>query len=228
MKTLSRMNELNGRIRNRVKYRQELHRRKGVVSMEYEYYLWLIDSIDPLGTARDYYQPVLEELYLRDFEWGNRFQDDSNRASDGLVLREIFANGRGMPLSEIGIDWKPCSCLEMMIGIARRIEFEILAMPGEEDIPKWFWRFIENLGLVGFREKCGRGAVGNSVNGVGNGGVSEYEFIDNRINDWLNRKYSKDGTGGIFVVRDSYFDMRRMPIWKQMSAVLNESDEMDF
>ena len=184
------------------------YRRKGMMSMEFEYYRWLIDSIDPDGTARNYYQPVLEELYLRDFEWGNKFQDDENRARDGLDLRDIFASERGMLESEIGIDWKPCSCLEMMIGIARRIEFEILAMPGEENIPKWFWRFIESMGLIGFREK---GVVGGEV-----------VFIDNKISNWLNRRYSRDGSGGIFVVHDSYFDMRRMPIWKQMSAVLNE------
>ena len=52
--------------------------------MEYEYYIWLIDSIDPLGTAREYYRPVLEELYLRDFTWQHRFQDDENRALDEI------------------------------------------------------------------------------------------------------------------------------------------------
>lgn len=210
-------NGVSGMKNSKVRYRQETHRRKGAVSMEFEYFKWLIGSIDPLGTARDYYQPVLEELYLRDFEWGHRFQDDANRAFDGVVLREEFASERGMPVSEIGIDWKPCSCLEMMIGIARRMEYEILAMPGEENIAKWFWRFIENMGLINFRENCGHGT-----------GISEVEFIDSKINLWLNRKYSKDGRGGIFVVKAGFFDMRKMPIWKQMSAVLNESDEMSY
>lgn len=187
-----------------------VRRRKGR-TMEYEYFMWLVDSIDPLKTARDYYQPIFEELYLRDFEWGSRFEDDANRASDGLVLREIYAHERGMPVSEIGIDWKPCSCLEMMIGIARRIEFEILAMPGEENIPRWFWRFMEGLGLSVWKV-----------------GIDDISDVDRKINIWLDRRYQRNGDGGIFVVRDPYFDMRRMPIWKQMSAVLNEYEETDY
>lgn len=173
--------------------------------MEYEYMMWLIESIDPLGRVGDYYQPVLEELYVRDFEWGAKFPDDENRAKDGLELRKIFASESGIDKSEIGIDWKPCSCLEMMIAIARRIEFEIVAVPGSEDVPRWFWMFMHNLGLD-----------------PSDAGCEDLVYVDSRISRWLQRKYQRDGKGGIFVVSDDYFDMRKMTIWKQMNAVLNE------
>lgn len=173
--------------------------------MEHEYFMWLIRSIDPKHVISDDYLPVLEELYLIDFRWSNRFQDDENRAKDGLWLRHIFASERGIETSEIGIDWKRCSCLEMLIGIARRIEYEILAIPGEENVPKWFWRFIDSLGIGPYEDN-----------------VRDLNYVDERISLWLDRRYYKNGKGGIFIVNDSYFDMRKMTIWKQMNAVVNE------
>lgn len=177
--------------------------------MEEKYYEWLIESIDPLGTARDYYQPVLRKLYSTDFRWSHRFEDDRNRAEDGLTLRTIFADVVGLDVADLGLNETPCSCLEMMVAIARRIELEILSMPGEDDIPKWFWRFIEGLGLGAFKPE-----------------IDTESYIERRINLWLDRKYYRNGYGGIFVVHDDFFDMRKMTIWKQMNAVLNE--EMDF
>lgn len=173
--------------------------------MEYRYLMWLIESIDPRGIVGDYYQPVLEELYFTDFKWLDGYEDDENRARDGVDLRKIFADSYGISESEIGIDWKPCSCLEMMVAIARRIEYEILAIPGTEDVPKWFWMFMRNLGLD-----------------PTDSGVEDLNYVDYCINRWLSRKYQKNGFGGIFMVKDNYFDMRRMTIWKQMNAVLNE------
>ena len=53
-------------------------------------------------------------------------------------------------------------------------------------------------------------------------GVEDLNYVDFCINRWLERKYQRNGNGGIFMVRDNYFDMRKMTIWKQMNAVLNE------
>ena len=173
--------------------------------MEYEYMRWLIESIDPRHIIGDYYQPVLEELYFVDFEWSSEYSDDENRAKDGIELRRKYADECGIEESELGIDWKPCSCLEMMIAIANRIEYEIVAVPGMEDVPRWFWMFMHNLGLD-----------------PSDAGIEDLNYVDSCIGRWLHRGYKKNGLGGIFAVRDSYFDMRKMSIWKQMNAVLNE------
>ena len=77
--------------------------------MEWEYFRWLIDSIDPNHKIGDYYQPVYEELYLTDFRWISKYSDDQNRAMDGIELRRVFADERGISTSEINIDWKRCS-----------------------------------------------------------------------------------------------------------------------
>lgn len=176
--------------------------------MEGDYLRWLIESIDPERMIGDYYQPVYEELYLTDFKWSKQFPDDENRAKDGLFLRELFADYYGMEVGEIGIDWKPCSCLEMIIAIARRIEYEIVAIPGKENVPKWFWTFMRNLGLD-----------------PSDAGVEDINYVDSCINKWLDRDFQRNGKGGIFMVSDNYFDMRKMSIWKQMNAVLNETTD---
>ena len=173
--------------------------------MEHEYFKWLIESIDPKHMIGKGYQPVFRKLYDTNFRWSSRFADDENRARDGLALRERFAEIRHIDISEIGLLDKPCSCLEMMIGIASRIEYEILSMPGEENVPGWFWRFMDSLELLPENPR-----------------ISDPSYVTKRLDIWLDRKYERDGKGGIFVVKDGYFDMRKMTIWKQMNAVCNE------
>ena len=78
-------------------------------------------------------------------------------------------------------------------------------MPGEENVPGWFWRFMESLELLPENPR-----------------ISDPSYVTKRLDIWLDRKYERDGKGGIFVVKDGYFDMRKMTIWKQMNAVCNE------
>ena len=175
--------------------------------MEGEYLKWLIESIDPDHAVGDYYQPVYNELYLLDFRWTKRFPDDESRAADGIWLRRIFAEENGLEASDIGIDWKPCSCLEMLVAIARRIEYEILAWPGEENVPKWFWMFMENLDIDPGQRR-----------------IVDLNYVDIQIDNWLDRHINRDGAGGIFVIHNTRFlDMRKLSIWNQMNAVLNET-----
>ena len=176
--------------------------------MEGEYLRWLIESIDPRHTVGDYYQPVYDELYLTDFKWMTRFPDDENRAADGVWLRRVFAEENGLEVSDLGLDWKPCSVLEMLVAIARRIEYEILAWPGEENVPKWFWMFMENLDI-----------------GPDSRRISDLNYVDNQISNWLNRRITRDGSGGIFVSHIHGIDMRKLSIWSQMNAVLNEKSD---
>ena len=182
--------------------------------MEHAYFKWLIESIDPKHMIGNGYQPVFEMLFDTDYRWTKRFPDDENRARDGLALRERFAEIKGVDVSEIGLSGKPCSCLEMLVALATRIEFEILSMPGDENVPKWFWRFMDGLGLL-----------------PTNPMIKDPNYVSERLNIWLDRKYERDGSGGIFVIDNHYFDMRKMTIWKQMTAVLystevGENDEI--
>lgn len=178
------------------------------MDIERRYFEWLIGSIDPRQIIGEDYQPVFDTLYFTDFRWTSHQKDDENRASDGLWLRRIFADEIGVDERNVCPPEKKCSCLEMLIALARRIEYDILAIPGEENVPKWFWMFMNNLGL-------GPNSDARWVDG----------YVEQRLELWLDRKYAKDGYGGIFVIKDPYFDMRRLSIWRQMNIVLNETME---
>lgn len=178
------------------------------MDIERRYYEWLIGSIDPRHIIGEDYQPVFDALYFTEFRWSRHQPDDENRAADGLWLRRVFADEIGEDERIICPAGKKCSCLEMLVALARRIEYDIVAIPGEENVPKWFWMFMNNLGIGPHDDR-----------------ISDRDYIFGRIKIWLDRKYARDGYGGIFVIKDPYFDMRRLPIWRQMNIVLNETME---
>lgn len=191
---------------------------------EIRYFEWLIESIDPEHMIGDFYRPVYEKLYSTDFRWFKKYDDDENRAKDGVNLRSDFkdtsrkirddfraefemidADG-GDVMQEHWYYAKPASCMEVLISIARRIEYDYLAIPGEENVPKWFWTFVDNMGI-----------------GASESRISDERYVDGRIQKWLSRKYEKNGEGGIFVTKSSHFDMPKLILRQQMNIVINEN-----
>ena len=194
--------------------------------LEDEYYTFLLTMIDPRRELVGKFMPVIEELYLTDFRWSDRFSDDENRAKDGMGLRNIFAETKGVRAENI-CGGKKCSCLEVLIGLARRIEIDIMGIPGEENIPRWFWMFIDSIGFVS-------GLFGDQFQGDLSDlepGMWDRAYIDRKIGVWLDRNYDRTGRGGIFVIDYPPFDPKRKTIWAQMNAYLyllerNESCEV--
>lgn len=191
---------------------------------EFEYFKWLHESIDPKKLVGDEYLPVLEKLFTTEFRWMKKYFDDENRAKDGEYLRKRFMESDRIyrdalrnefeDMKSKGIDpnvfhWfyvKPCSCLEMMVALAIKIEYDFMSLPGEENIPKWFWGFVSNIGI-----------------GPYNPDINDMRYVEERINKWLNRRYLTNGEGGIFVVHSDGFDMPKLELRKQMYAVINEN-----
>ena len=164
--------------------------------MEDRYFDWLIAKIDHRRRALDYIE-ALHYLYERDFE--SLLSHDDNRASDGLYLRYEF-NGKES-------NDQRCSCLEMLVALAVRCEKDIMGDPRESDKSwKWFWIMFENLGF-------GR---------MSDGRFDEAE-ADRILERFLGRKYRKDGKGGLFPLKYPDEDQRKVEIWYQMCAYLNEN-----
>lgn len=112
----------------------------GNVVVDNAYYEWLLDKIEYQDCCFD---TVLETLHATPFRWS--VANDDNRAEDGITLRSIFMdeeNWSTCPRYD-----EPCSCLEMIIALANRMENDIM-WDGEKDrTAEWFWIMIRNLGF---------------------------------------------------------------------------------
>lgn len=71
---------------------------------------------------------------------------------------------------------------------------------------EWFWTMLVNLGL---------GHMSNAH-------YDEAE-VDYILERFVNREYSPQGEGGLFVVKNPQSDMRKVEIWYQMCWYLTEN-----
>jgi hypothetical protein len=70
---------------------------------------------------------------------------------------------------------------------------------------QWFWNMIVNLGL-------------GSMNDV----KYNKDYVDSVISRFMNRKYKRNGEGGLFTVKHCKYDLRTVEIWYQMCWHLDD------
>lgn len=166
-----------------------------------ELYLgWLYKFIanpEIANPARTFWR-LAQHLYTKEYIW--LIPNDDNRMEDGRFLREEFIEDLG--LDDIDPDWMDleCSMLEMMIALSRRLSFQ-----GGGEPTDWFWHLIDNLGL---RHADNRRYPKTRV-----------EEVLDRIN-W--RTYNKDGSGGLFPLRNPDRDQRDVELWYQLNSYILE------
>nr|DAG44149.1 MAG TPA: hypothetical protein [Caudoviricetes sp.] len=170
----------------------------------FQFLMRLIDNEHPQPPARNY-GVLLRYMYNMEFEYIMPL--DENRAYDGLNLRYLFSLEAPFDYNGIldTLD-KPCSILEMIIGLAHRIETDITCEPdGVDRTSEWFWQMISSLGLEN---------------------MTDFDFNSDKVIDilrcFLNRRYAKNGRGGLFTVNNYDGDMRGIEIWYQANIWLNE------
>lgn len=169
------------------------------------YFRWLMDRID--GPRN--HLTLLSYLYSYPFE--AVLQMDENRISDGLCLRTLYTEETGSYIeyekqNEVYI-------LEILIGLAVRLESDVMH---DDDIGDrtgyWFWIFLDNLGLSEFDDRCFEYESGDI-----------YGKIDRILDKFIQREYERDGSGGIFPLKNPKNDQRKVEIWYQMHAWLGEN-----
>lgn len=146
------------------------------------------------------YNQLFEYLYSVEFYW--TIPMDRNRALDGIDLRDKYGCSNDI-LDE------PCSVLEMLIGLAARMENQFMTNYDEGDrTGQWFWMMLTNLGL----------------NRLDDDNFNE-EIADYFTYRFLDRDYESNGEGGgLFVVERPFQDLRDVDIWTQMNWYLGEMD----
>lgn len=168
------------------------------------YFEWLVEAID--DGEHDDMLPVLSYLWKKEFIWENLNDLDRNRAMDGALLREEYADEYDCYIEEEDLE-EPCSVLEMFVRLAIDIENNVTGVPGEERPDIWFWRFLENLGID---DRCtGRGY--------------SKAYLDQAIDTWLSGNISKSGKRSPFRTHSRSIDMREKDIWMQAMAMVNDT-----
>lgn len=171
------------------------------IDISYEYFEWLLYKIRFYEEDKLDYRLLMRKLYSMEFVWS--VDNDCNRAADGMALRDEFCD------EEMGCWYdfrKPCSVLEMLIALAIICENNIMGEPDNERPSRWFWIMIDNLGLS-----------------ICTDDIYDEGYVEQQVDKWLDRDYSRNGKGGLFPVKRSKEDQRKVEIWYQMQAFLNEN-----
>lgn len=169
-----------------------------------DYFSWLCTQTQaPVAANRKRtYWSLLGQLHTKSFRWfvGN----DENRNEDGVLLREEYRDTFDLEEEPDQPDF-PASILEVFIALSRRVAYESYGTPAE-----WFWLFIENLGL---KQYVDAGYTPHAA-----------EAVDIALEIFLDRRYNRDGVGGIFPLNSTRIDQRKTEIWYQSQQYLLESN----
>jgi len=128
---------------------------------------------------------------------------DENRIADARDLRYEFL---GDAEDEQGdLEWmrSPCSMLELLIILSRHLAFEM-----DDPVDIWFWHLIEMLDLEQFNDR--------------NYNSQSQEVIERTLDRVIWRNYAPNGEGGLFPLRNSARDQRKVELWYQLNAYLLE------
>ena len=177
--------------------------------LKQRYFEWLCDLIHVDQGDKSYWI-LMKDLFRRAFY--AIIPHDENRAGDGLELREEFMRNYYY-LPEYAEIEGECTVLELLIGLARRMDFETSDPYDDEDdrTVYWFWELIDNLGLIVFDDESY----------VDCGGI---RFVDEIVDRVLERHYKRNGDGGLFPLQNNKRDQRKVELWYQMSAYLAERE----
>jgi len=175
-------------------------------ALDIDYFHWLCHSI--LGKSKNAPWDILELLHASTFY--PIIKMDENRVEDAKSLRSTYLDDatncrsscEGYPRHVLDIFIsKPCSILELMVSISSRMSFEVqLDMTEKNAIKYHFWDIYANL-----------------LDGV------NYEDINYIINVFVGRKYDKNGVGGLFPLHKNTKNQKKVELWYQMMAYLQEN-----
>ena len=186
------------------------------LSTDYFYFLMNITGLD------DEYEKLCEVLHGINFRFDeDKMLMDENRIWDGKAMRAIFCEAiypvraeyrwKAMKQLDDCFDKDFCSVLEVLVGLAWRIERDIIGDPEYGDRTSlWVKCMIENLDLLDFTNENLKT-------------VSEKEEVTDIIDVFLDREYDRFGNGSPFPVHYPRKNMRNVEIWNQMIEWLDEN-----
>lgn len=176
------------------------------------YFEWLTSMVDPFTGRGDHghFFTVLHNMtYIPMMEL------DNNRVSDGIGLRELYARNYDIQVDgKILID-SPCSMLEFLVALASRMNY-IYSQTNENCTSEMFWDMMDNIGFSYYTTTDNSFAMRPEMN-------SE---LENAIETVIYRRYSPNGEGNLFLLKNPKYDQRNVEVWYQMNQYLIEKMEI--
>lgn len=182
-----------------------------MIDLEDLYFEWLLSRLDPDGVTEG--AAYLCGL-LHNCDFRRRVGNDINRSEDGINLRQEFFTqfdelnfGPNVTNELMAQD---CSWLEMLIALARRLDYVY-----DGGVDGRFSELVRNLeiddlavyhpNLTKARQRRDQRVVDEATSDVDDGNIE------------------RNGQGGLFPLRGSgYPDQRRVELWDQAGAYFNE------
>lgn len=174
------------------------------------YFRYLGEIVGADTLMRGNYWYLLKTLHSMEFYW--IIDRDENRARDGENLRvKYFYEVNSEDTKYDDILYRPCTVLEMLVALAIRIEG--ITAGWEQDskdrTADWFWEMVRNLDLM----DC------SDDNWSENCRAKVQYYIQN----FMDRKYETNGVGGLFPLKSVCQNQRRVEVWYQMQAYIQEN-----
>ena len=123
----------------------------------------------------------------------------------------MFADENAAIFSDFSSLDGPCSLLEMLIGLAVRMEIDLTQDPDYGDrTGVWFTQMLGDLGLMACRDEdfCR---------------TWDLNYVSHAGEVFMDRAYEKDGSGAIFPLKNYNGDQRKLEIWSKMNRWLTEN-----
>lgn len=175
-------------------------------SFDRRYLKWLVSLVD----GNDHLL-LFKQLHEIIFRWDPDVPMDENREYDGRRLRDMFEEETGYHIPTALQDW-PSSFLEVLVALAVKMEKGIMHAPGNGDgTAAWFWMIAGNAGFT----RC-------TDTWYEDNGQSAYFYVAERSDEILLRRYSSNGSGGLFPLENPKEDQRKVELWYQMNAYILE------
>jgi hypothetical protein len=158
------------------------------------YLEWLIQQTE----YPDEFHHLLELIHKYEFVWV--VANDDNRIADAQDLRQEWSAETNITVLDL---WPYISVLEVLIALSRRCEFQT-----GQSSQEWMTIFLNNLGFGRFR---------------GFLGIKRQNRVEEIIDDFIWRRYTHHGEGGLFPLQYPKQDQTQVELWYQMHAYLIEN-----
>lgn len=169
------------------------------------YFEWLENQVLYFDD-RNTYHKLLSKLHS--LPYISVIEQDENRASDGIYLRNLYFGEYDVDRNIID---SSCSFFEFLLGLARRMNF-VFSSVYEDRTKDCFWTLIRNM-------------TDTDPTNLSDDIFGEYEhaIVCEAVDRIIYRKYHEDGTGGLFPLKHPRENQRNVEVWYQMNQYLAEA-----